>query len=359
MTIRTLTRFLASSALSASVAAAPGPAAPDVASLCQQAAVIAVGRVSRVREGGQVTLRSPLFGEPLPAHKFLGRLDVESVLKGDVGAPSVEFRFVLPDAPAGYRGIGPGEFGVFFFKKSNGALEVLDPHYPSLVAAPGLASPPGSLVEQVVAEVAHVLAYLGSTRDMRMEAVMTLQSVRTPAATAALKEAAGGSDVRSRVLALAALLRRGDISVLPAVKEMALSSPEATDNDLMPGIGAALRYVHDAKAIPILKDLLQAPNVWVRRGAAAALRNTHSPKAIPPLSKALYGTDREVRYYAVVGLGQITGQNQWTPSIANFNKNEKKFLNHWRKWAKQLRPPVGPRADEGPPPASGPTRKHR
>lgn len=344
MTIRTLTQLAVTFALTASVAAAPGPAAPDVASLCKRAAVIAVGRVSSVREDGRTMLRSPLFSEPLPAHKFMGRLEVESVLKGKAGAPSLEFRFALPDAPEGYRGIGPHDFGVFFLRKRNGALEVLDPYFPFLVAAPGLASPPGSLVEQVVAEVAHVLSYPGSTRDMRMEAVITLQSVGTLAATAALKEAAGGSDARSKVLALGALLRRGDISVLPAVKKMALSSPEATDNDLMPGIGAALRYVHDAKAIPILKDLLQAPNVWVRRGAAAALRNTHSPKVIPPLSKALYDTDRDVRYYAVVGLGEITGQNDWTPSIANFKQNEKRFLKHCREWANEHQATEAPKS---------------
>lgn len=334
MTIRTLSRLAAAFALYATVAAAPGPTAPDVASLCERAAVIAVGGVSSVHRGRQITLRSPLFSEPVPAHEFLGRLEVERVLKGSVVGSLVEFQFALPDAPTGYRGIGPGEFGVFFFRDGDGTLEVLDPYYPFLVAAPGLRPSAGSLASRVVAEVAHVLSYPASTRDMRMEAVMILQSVGTPRATAALRAAAGGSDVRSRVLALAALLERGDTSALPAVKEIALSSPQATDNDLMLGIGAALRYLHDAKAIPTLKDLLQAPNVWVRRGAAAALRNTRSPKAILPLSRALYDIDREVRYYAVVGLGETTGQSEWTPSIANFNQNEKKFVDHWRDWAR-------------------------
>lgn len=354
MTFRTLTRLAAVCALSASTAAAPGPAAPDVVSLCQRAAVIAVGRVSYAREIPQETLRSPSTSERFPTHKFVGRLDVERILKGEAADRQLDFRFVLPDAPIGYRGIAVGDFGVFFFRRDNDRLGILDPYYPFLVAAPGLGPPPGSLVDQVVAEVARVFSYPAATRDVRMEAVTTLQSVGTRESTAALKDAAGGSDVRSRILALSALLQRGDTSVLPAVKEIALSSPEATDNDLMPAIGTALRYVHDSKAIPILKDLLQAPNVWVRRGAAAALRNTHSQKAIPPLSKALYDSDREVRYYAAVGLGETTGQNEWTPSIANFTQNEKKFLEHWRDWAKQLKPPITPKPKVNTPPETEP-----
>lgn len=306
----------------------------DIETLTSKAAVIAVGRVVSVSAGVATTIRSPYISEPFPGHEFTARLETESILKGQVGGGALKFRYMLPDAPVGYRGIGAGQFGVFFLRESNGGFEILDPYHPFVVAAPGLGPATGSLANQVVAEVAHVLAYPGSTGEMRMEAVTTLQSVGTPTATAALKAAAGGPDVRSRVLALAALLERGNMSALPAVKEIALSSPEATDNDLMPGIGVALRSVRSTKAIPSLNDLLQAPNVWVRRGAAAALRNTRSPKAIVPLSKALYDMDREVRYYAVVGLGEFTGQNQWTPSIANFNQNEKKFVDHWRDWAR-------------------------
>ena len=54
--------------------------------------------------------------------------------------------------------------------------------------------------------------------------------------------------------------------------------------------------------------------------------------------EALWDPDREVRYYAVVGLGEITGQNEWTPATDYFAQNEEKFLTHWREWAKSRRP---------------------
>ncbi len=68
---------------------------------------------------------------------------------------------------------------------------------------------------------------------------------------------------------------------------------------------------------------------------AAALRNTHDSAAIKPLAGALYDSDHEVLYYSVVGLGEITGQNEWTPSVDNFNQNEQRLLKHWREWAKE------------------------
>jgi HEAT repeats len=338
MSVRPLLWLVAVSALApgpTSLARATvGPAAPDVVALCRQAEVIAVGQVSYVHEGDATVLRSPLVSEPIPAHVFDSRLHVETVLKGGVAGRVLQFRYALPDAPVGYRGIGEGEFGVFFFKNANSELQILDPYYPFLVAAPGLGPVTGSLVDQVIAEVAHVLSYPASTRDMRLDAVLTLEAVGTPASTSALRQAAGGDDARSRIMALGALLQRGDLSVLPDVQEVAMNSPAANDNDLMMGLGAALRYVRDPRAVPVLEELVHAPNVWVRRGAAAALRNTHDPAAVKPLTKGLYDTDHEVRYYAVVGLGEITGQNEWAPSIANFDQNEQKFLKHWRDWAK-------------------------
>jgi HEAT repeat protein len=247
----------------------------------------------------------------------------------------LSFAFTLPDAPVGYRGIGVGEFGVFFFRKVGVGLEILDPYYPFVVAAPGGPPVAGSVEEQVVAEVAQVISYPGSTRDGRIQAVIALQAAGTATAVAALKQAAGSSDVRARVFALSALLERGDLSILPSIEALALSSPTGRDEDLMMRVGAALGRVRDPRAIPALKELLNAPSVWVRRGAAAALHNMHDPKAVKPLASALFDSDQQVRYYGVVGLGEITGQNEWTPSIANFDQNEKKFLDHWREWARQ------------------------
>lgn len=71
-----------------------------------------------------------------------------------------------------------------------------------------------------------------------------------------------------------------------------------------------------------------------RRAAAAALRHTGSNAAVDALSSALQDSDREVRYHAVLGLATITGLDEWGPSLELFDREEERYLTHWRAWAK-------------------------
>ncbi len=52
-----------------------------------------------------------------------------------------------------------------------------------------------------------------------------------------------------------------------------------------------------------------------------------------PLSRLLNNSDEQVRYYAVVGLGEITKQDEWTPAFPEFREHEAKYLSYWRDWA--------------------------
>ena len=92
--------------------------------------------------------------------------------------------------------------------------------------------------------------------------------------------------------------------------------------------------VRNPKAIPILERLLRSPDFKVRRGAAQALRNTGSSQAVAGLAEALNDSERDVRYIAVIGLGEITRQDEWSPSIDNFSEHEAYFLSYWRNWVK-------------------------
>jgi hypothetical protein len=75
--------------------------------------------------------------------------------------------------------------------------------------------------------------------------------------------------------------------------------------------------------------------VYIRRGVAGALRRTKSPKAVNGLSRALEDPDSEVRYWGVVGLAELTEQNDWRPSEPAFKSDESKFLSHWKEWARK------------------------
>jgi hypothetical protein len=53
------------------------------------------------------------------------------------------------------------------------------------------------------------------------------------------------------------------------------------------------------------------------------------------LSKLLYNSDKEIRYEAVMGLAEITGQGSWGPAVNIFNSDEQRYLTYWREWAKK------------------------
>jgi HEAT repeats len=329
---------LALGALPARPGVMPGP---DVTALAEQADLIVVGRVAREDKLQETTL-PPNEGN-FPAWVTVVRLHAEGVLKGVPGGRSVSFRALLPvwgvgaEAPR-YKPVNVGQFGIFFLAGTSAGYEVLDPYCPYLPAAPGAPPQQGNPVDAVAGELAYVFESHDpsvQSRWARWEAVKALETVKRPSATAALREAAHDSDALVRVWAISALLRRDDISMLDEVEKLVPIPPDPSVQNLTAELGFAVGTIKDGKAVPSLIRLLWSKDVNIRRGAAEALRNMHDPKAVKPLSRALFDSDQQVRYYAVVGLGETTGQNEWTPSIANFDKNEKKFLDHWREWAKE------------------------
>jgi hypothetical protein len=53
------------------------------------------------------------------------------------------------------------------------------------------------------------------------------------------------------------------------------------------------------------------------------------------LVQALFDTDREVQYQAVIGLAEIAGaESEWSPATDTFNQNPQKYLDYWRDWGK-------------------------
>ena len=85
--------------------------------------------------------------------------------------------------------------------------------------------------------------------------------------------------------------------------------------------------------MPSLTRLLGAQETETRRAAAAALAHSGSRAALEPLSLALNDADAQVRYNAVVGLADLTGQSDWRPNMDVFQSEEDKYLAHWKDWA--------------------------
>jgi hypothetical protein len=309
----------------------------ELSVLCDQADAVVVGRAENVRKEGSTTM--VIAGTSYPADQMVAQLAVDKVLKGSPKTGVMSFNFSLPRTLAmnvTVRGVVAGQYGVFFLRSGGDGYQVLDPDYPCVVAFPGSPQTSGSVLDQVTAEVCYVLESREATHNGKQDALLVLRGVSSPIATKALKAASRDPVADVRLSAMALLLRSNDISELPMAENILLHPPSDIDPNALDGLAFAIRFgVHDPKAIPSLARLVLAKNVNVRKGAATALRRTHDSAAIRPLTQALNDTDPDVLFQAVVGLGELTHTSgEWVPGEDLFLKDQKRYLDHWREWAK-------------------------
>jgi len=308
----------------------------DVAALAERADLIVVGRVTNRERGRRITL--PASEGNTLGWNMRGFLQVDKTIKGSVQGSVVTFTFILPDEGIGYTSIGVGRYGVFFLRQADDGHEVLDPYHAYVPAVPGALTQTGSALEKVTRELANVVASPSRTppdRWTRWDAVRALETILSPSASATLRTAVDDKDPLVGVWAMSALLNRNDLSVLDGVEKLGPIPSDPHVENLTAHLGFAIERVKDKRAIPQLSRLLRNGDVNIRRGAASALRNTQDSRAIKPLTEALYDSDGEVQYQAVIGLAEITGTTgEWAPASDTFLKNPQRYLDHWRDWAK-------------------------
>jgi hypothetical protein len=170
--------------------------------------------------------------------------------------------------------------------------------------------------------------------DDRVRAISILDKVMSPDVTKALTSAAHGRHGRASVLAVAALLKRNETSVLD-IAESTLLGQQPDQAGLRRTLAHSIRDgVTEPNAVPTLSRLLKAADVETRRSAAAALRHVGTESVIEPLGFALQDSDSEVRYQAVLGLAAVTDQNEWGPSIDLFMAKERHYVTYWKDWLK-------------------------
>jgi HEAT repeat protein len=191
--------------------------------------------------------------------------------------------------------------------------------------------------DAVVGEIAALLRSPSASAGDKTAAIWgglawDLQTLGTGVLKEALRFAAAEDrDLIVRMSAVVALLVQNDISVLP-LAEQELSDPDSQlpDNSRLNLSSAIDEGVKGDAAVPALTRLLKNPDVRVRRAAAMALRNTKTKLAIDGLTLALEDGDAKVRYYAVIGLAEITGETEWRPSEKMFRANEGRYLRYWK-----------------------------
>ncbi len=302
----------------------------DVASLTSQADIIVIGQILSVTDRGPTTL--DVGGGPIPATAFEAALQVEQLLKGSPHAQTLFVDFAMPQMAIGVQSVVSGQYGLFFLAALQNQLRFTDPVYPSLPAVRNVKLPPGAVLDQVTVALGQVLT-APQVPDADLFWVLdALGRLKTDLARDALRQALRSSSGNVHLDVARALVARNDVAGLGPV-EAALLHPDGLSSNMISNLAGSLGGLHDPQAVPSLSKLSASSNAETRLGAAIGLRQSHSPTALIPLSRLLEDTDTRIRYYAVVGMGEITKQDESTPGFDEFRNREAKYLSYWRNWA--------------------------
>jgi HEAT repeat-containing taxis protein len=162
------------------------------------------------------------------------------------------------------------------------------------------------VLDQVTAVLGQVLESLDGVSDSdRFKALDALGRLKTDLARDTLRHALSSPSRSIRLDAARTLVARNDMSGLGIVED-ALLRPSGLSETMVSNLAGSLAGLKDPRGIPALKRLLETNNQEIIRGAAIALRQSGSADALVPLSQLLQNGDEQVRYYAVVGMGEIS-----------------------------------------------------
>ena len=312
---------------------------PDLKELTSAADSVAIVDIGSVVSVGQS--QAQIQGITVPVDRFIATARVMRVLKGADTPATIQVRFILPNSNAPvvkYRAVTEGTSRLVFLKQSGGNYDFADPYYPSVPASTTdrSTSEPEPLGNVIMA-VAAVVQSSGTSAQEKIEAIIALRTARSPSIIPAFRRSLGLPDAAAntelRGYLLAELVSHGDASVLSVIKGILMNPHPGFPDHIVHNLSYALSKVQDADAGPELATFLSAPKVETRRYAAEGLRNLGA-QGIPALVQAVDNTDESVRYSAVIGLADATGQGDWRPSLDEFRSNQEKYLAYWRTWAR-------------------------
>jgi hypothetical protein len=304
----------------------------DLPALIDSSDLIVTGRVTYVSEEGSASVN--ISGASIPGRRVQAILAADEVLKGTIATQNLPLEFVVPAARSGVQAIPRGQYGIFFLLRGapGSAYTVADPVYPFLPAVSGGRITTGPFIDRVTAKLGEVLGDQRSTEGDISTALGTLARIPGKTVNDTLRVALETSTGDSRLLIASKLVVRNDIAGLEVV-ENALLDPAERSNYLFSTLAASLAGLKDPRSIPALKRLIETNDPRIIKSAAIALRQSGTAAALDPLSALLDNEDEQVKYYAVVGLGEITEQSEHTPAFNEFHEHEAKYLSYWREWA--------------------------
>jgi hypothetical protein len=227
--------------------------------------------------------------------------------------------------------------------------EFTSPYYPSFPtvsqsesqAVPE--SPDADVNQKVMREMGLVVASAHKSAIEKMHILENADDLPAdPAFDSLLRQGldtAPDADIRLAIITI--LISRNDVSVLPQAQ--ALLTGDSLLEKQKRRLGYQLRSLRNPKAVPALTVLLQSQDDTTRRGAAEALWHIADRSSVPALVNALSDPNRDIRYFAVRALADITGDHEWGPEAAQFDDDQSRIIQHWKNWAAdQQAPPQTP-----------------
>jgi hypothetical protein len=294
--------------------------------------VIVIGFVVNTEKLGDGTIDDQ--GVPIRAMKMKGTLHVEEYVKNDLHVPLLAFFFDLPYEGSGYAGLGPKNQGLFSFVKApDGGLRLLDPYHPFLVASAAVWPANSDVYDRVISTIEQAALEPGRSEGDRLEALHELTSVKKASLLNSLQSLLADPSERVRIRAAALLVSAGNAEAFHIVEPDLAKRKAAVDEFATRAIALAIaNFLKNQEALPDVVDLLKNGNPELRAASALALRSIGSREGIPALLNSLDDSDHEVRFNSTLALTALTEQYQLGALEEEFNRNEGRITQRWKKW---------------------------
>ena len=299
--------------------------------LVGQSEVIVLGRMVVIHE---VT---PSQGDGLANRPPARQAEVEvfTTIKGDLDSRHVTVTYDPLYGALGSPAAADTAVHIYFLKKNPDGYSFTSKDYNALPANADVNLVADDPLGQVIAAEGSFVQSPQAELAYKRMALFALGTCKDPRAVRALSESlATASAPALRWEIVVELAGLGDENGL-LIASQALAHPpadltEQTLHNLAVGVRDNAR---DATLIPSLGGMLKSRDEKTREAAAEALRKIGTQSTLKLLASVLSDEDQQVRYQAVAGLSEITGDRDHHPSMTAFAQDENSYMQYWKVWA--------------------------
>jgi hypothetical protein len=308
---------------------APPEGTEDLRHLSEHASLIFHARVVRI---------DPVAGQDSVAGELvygaqIATLDVDRWYKGAPAPGAVRLKYVYPPLVNGHDCVDLHRSAfwlVFANPRADGSYEFSDSCQGGLPISAILApARTGDWSQQLQQDI--IAGLQDGDPSVRLANIARLGGLKLRSSTDALHDLIENGNEAESKWATYAVLRSGDLSVLPRVASILIeidrplggpdptlrSQPDAAPFFVEPEILIALelqREVRDRRAVPALIKILEsAKEGWVRECAMWALQGIKDPHSLPAVVDRLSDSHSGVQYHALVTIMLITDTAECAP----------------------------------------------